>query len=148
MQALQEERRRLQEGVDALMGPVGEKQRDLSRDVIKPTVRGTSGPTWLRDNRADRISHWLMNADPEACACSGKQQVPVLGGALAGSSLRAWRLASPLWPTKCLLPWARPPGWAQHVFSVYILSLYNINYMYVNNKFYGPSPPACRSRST
>ncbi|KAL4423152.1 hypothetical protein ABPG77_007805, partial [Micractinium sp. CCAP 211/92] len=38
-QALQEERRRLQEGVDALMGPVGEKQRDLSRDVIKPTVK-------------------------------------------------------------------------------------------------------------
>lgn len=61
---------------------------------------------------------------------------------------RAWRLASPLWPTKCLLPWARPPGWAQRVFSVYILSSYNINFIYVKNKFYGPSPPACRSKST
>ncbi|PSC69626.1 tat pathway signal sequence [Micractinium conductrix] len=38
-QAAQEEARRLREGVEAILGPVGEKQRDLSRDVIKPTVK-------------------------------------------------------------------------------------------------------------
>ncbi|EFN59293.1 hypothetical protein CHLNCDRAFT_137642 [Chlorella variabilis] len=38
-QVLQEEGRRLSEAVDAMLGPVAEKQRDLSRDVIKPTVK-------------------------------------------------------------------------------------------------------------
>jgi hypothetical protein len=39
VQALQEEGGRLQEGAEALLGLVGEQQRDLSRDVIKPTVK-------------------------------------------------------------------------------------------------------------
>lgn len=37
-QVREEEARRLLEGEDALLGPLGARQRDLSRDVIKPTV--------------------------------------------------------------------------------------------------------------
>jgi hypothetical protein len=39
-QVLQEEGGRLGEEVEAMLGSVGEKQRDLSRDIIKPTVGG------------------------------------------------------------------------------------------------------------
>lgn len=38
-QALHEEAARLEAGVAALLGPLGESQRSLSRDVVKPTVR-------------------------------------------------------------------------------------------------------------
>jgi hypothetical protein len=37
-QVLQDEGRRLGEGVEGMLGPLGEAQRDLSRDVIKPAV--------------------------------------------------------------------------------------------------------------
>ena len=42
-QVLQEGGGRLGEEVEAMLGPVGEKQRDLSRDIIKPTVGGPVG---------------------------------------------------------------------------------------------------------
>lgn len=37
-QVREEEARRLLKGEEALLGPLGARQRDLSRDVIKPTV--------------------------------------------------------------------------------------------------------------
>lgn len=61
VQVLQEERGRLGEAVQSLMGPVGEKQRDLSRDVIKPTVRQQL-PALLSYTRQCCLSHALHHS--------------------------------------------------------------------------------------
>ncbi len=38
VQVVADEGRRLQEGLNGLLGETGERQRDLSREVINPTV--------------------------------------------------------------------------------------------------------------
>jgi hypothetical protein len=50
----------VQEAVEQLLGPVGEKQRDLSRDVIKPTVK---------EHMALAYQQCAMEAGPGSVGC-------------------------------------------------------------------------------